>query len=173
MRYRDYLRLDGSCSIALGLALAVLGAPGVLAHYGAPLVAVAVAFVPALLLGIGAFAAARHGAALSRPGEWLTRRALAAAQPGRAALAAAPVRRRLLVETTAWIAGSALWLALTRSSAFVFLGSGLASAAYGGLEAVLARRRVEARERERGVVYVVASRPGFGTPELGIETPRA
>ena len=168
MRYRDYLRLDGGCSTALGLALAVLGAPGVLAHYGTSLVAVALAFVPIVLLGIGGFAAARHGAALNRPGEWLTQRALTAAQPGRGALAGTPVRRRLLAETAAWIAGSALWLALTGSSAFVFLGSGLASAAYGGLEAVLARRRVEARERELGIVYVVARRPGLGTPELGI-----
>jgi len=165
VRYPDYLRLEGLCSIVLGLALALLAFPGLLVSYTAWWVGLA--FVPATLLGLGGWAALRRGVPLTAPGRWLTDRPLAGARPERPGLDPARLRRRLLVETAIWIVAVGLWVVLARSSGLLIFGTGLASAAFGAVQAFPARARVRACERERGVGYVVAERPGLGTPSLG------
>ncbi len=97
MPYRDYLRLEGWCSIVLGLALAVVAFPGLLLD--ADGAAWGLLFVPGVLVVLGGWAALRRGIPLSQPGRWLTDRPLAGARPGRPALDAAGLRRRLVLET--------------------------------------------------------------------------
>jgi hypothetical protein len=164
MLYRDYLRLEGLCSIVLGAEMALIGAPGVLVDYGP--VWPALLILPGLLgaLALGALAGRR--ASPLRPGEWLTARPLATAAEGRPPLAERALRRRLVVETGAWIVGVTAWLVLTGSSAALIFGTGLASVAFGVVQGVAARRRVAAVEVRTGVRYLVAERPGIGTPRL-------
>jgi hypothetical protein len=166
MAYRDYLRLEGWCSIVLGLALALVALPGVLLEYDGA--AWALLFVPGVLLALGSWAALRHGIPLSRPGRWLTDRPLAGARSGRPALDAARLRRRLLLETGIWIAAVTAWVLVGARDGLLILGTGLASAAFGAVQALAATARVRAVEAARGERYVVARRPGLGTPELGI-----
>ena len=165
MRYRDLLRFEGTCSIVLGLALAALAFPGWLVSYPAPWAGLL--FVPAVLLALGAFAVVRRGASPWRPSQWLTARPLSTAASGRSALPAPQLRRRLVVETAIWMVAAGAWIALTGSSGLLFFGTGLASAAYGVLQALPSARRVAAVEASSGETFVVARRPGFGTPELG------
>ncbi len=165
MRYRDLLRFEGTCSVVLGLALAALAFPGWLVSYPAPWVGFL--FVPAVLLALGAWAVLRRGASPWRPAEWLTARPLSTALGERRALPAEPLRRRLVIETTVWIVAAGAWILLFRSSGLLFFGTGLASAAYGLLQAVPSARRVAEVETRSGETFVVARRPGFGTPELG------
>jgi hypothetical protein len=166
MPYARYLRLEGWCSIVLGLALALVAFPGLLLDYAGA--AWALAFVPAVLLALGAWAALRHGIPLARPGRWLTHRPLAGARPGRAALDPARLRRRLLAETAIWIAAVTAWVVMGASDGLLILGTGLASAAFGAVQAFAATARVRAVEAARGERYVVARRPGLGTPELAV-----
>ncbi|MDP9383702.1 MAG: hypothetical protein M3P50_00430, partial [Actinomycetota bacterium] len=70
MRYPDYLRLEGWCSIVLGLALAALAFPGLLVSYDKWWIGLL--FVPGVLLALGGWAAARRGVPLGAPGRWLT-----------------------------------------------------------------------------------------------------
>ena len=165
MRYRDLLRFEGTCSVVLGLALAALAFPGWLVSYPAPWTGLL--FVPAVVLALGSWAVLRRGASPWRPAEWLTARPLSTALSERRALAAEPLRRRLVIETTVWIAAAGAWIVLSRSSGLLFFGTGLASAAYGLLQAFPSARRVAAVEARSGETFVVARRPGFGTPELG------
>ncbi|CAA9516318.1 MAG: hypothetical protein AVDCRST_MAG45-2222 [uncultured Solirubrobacterales bacterium] len=165
MRYRELLRFEGTCSVVLGLALAALAFPGLLVSY--PAAWTGLLFVPAVLLVLGAWAVLRRGSSPWRPGEWLTARPLATATGERRALPSGPLRRRLIVETTIWILAAGAWILLARSSGLVFFGTGLASAAYGLLQAVPSARRVAAVEARSGETFVIARRPGFGTPELG------
>lgn len=165
MRYPDYLRLEGWCSIVLGLALAALAFPGLLVSYDGWWLGLL--FVPGVLLALGGWAAARRGVPLTAAGRWLTERPLAGATPGRAALDARRVRRRLLAETALWIAGVAAWIVLARSSGLLIFGTGLASAAFGAVQAFAARAHAAGAERARGEALVVAERPGLGTPSLG------
>ncbi|MDQ3356506.1 MAG: hypothetical protein M3502_07310 [Actinomycetota bacterium] len=165
MRYRDLLRFEGTCSIVLGLALATLAFPGWLVSY--PAAWAGLLFVPAVLLALGAFAVVRRGASPRRPSQWLTLHPLSTATSARSALPAPPLRRRLLVETAIWIVAAGAWIVLARSSGLLFFGTGLASAAYGVLQALPSARRVAAVEASSGETFVVARRPGFGTPELG------
>jgi len=163
--YVSYLRWEGWCSVALGLALALLAFPGLLLSYADPWLALL--FVPGVLLALGAAARARGGS-LAQPGAWLTARPLARAAPGRRPLPAAPLRRRLLVETTLWIVGVGLWVVLGRSSGLLIFGTGLASAAYGAVQALAAAPHVARVQRARGERYLVARRPGLGTPDLAV-----
>lgn len=164
MSYRDYLRLEGACSIVLGLALAVVAFPGLVVSYpgawAAPL------FVAGTLAALAVYAAARRGVPLAAPGRWLTERPLRAARPGRAPLDGARLRRRLVLETAAWIAAVCAWVLIARSSGLLVFGTGLASAAFGAVQAVAAARHVAQAERGDGHRYLVAERPGLGTPTL-------
>lgn len=164
MSYRHYLALEGTCSIALGVALVVLAAPGLLVDYdgawAAPLVVVAV------LGAIAAQAALRRGVPVTAPGCWLTEHPLGTAQPGRTPLPAAPLRRRLLLETAVWIVAVGAWVLLARQSGFLIFSTGLASAAFGLVQALPARARVRAADRALGREHLVAKRPGLGTPDL-------
>lgn len=165
MPYRDYLRLEGWCSIVLGLEMALVAFPGLFVSWtGWPL---ALLFVPGVLLLLGGFGVLRNGARPGRPGEWLTTRPLRGAENGRPGLSAAALRRRLLVETAMWIVGVTALVLIFGSSPLLIFGTGLASAAFGAVQAFPARARVEAEERRRGLRFVVAERPGLGTPSLG------
>jgi hypothetical protein len=164
--YVDYLRWEGWCSIVLGLALAVLAFPGLLVSYTAWWRGLL--FVPGVLLVLGVVARVRRGTSLARPGAWLTARPLAGAAPGRRALPGGPLRRRLLVETTVWIVAVGLWVVLGRSSGLLIFGTGLASAAFGAVQAFAGTRHVAAAQAARGERYAVARRPGLGTPELTV-----
>lgn len=160
------LRLEGLCSVALGLALALVAFPGLVVDYAAPWVGLL--FAPLVIVALGGYAVFRRGASPARPGEWLTTRPLDGARPGRSALLRRPLVRRLEIETGAWIVGGCAWVILTGSSGLLFFGTGLASIAYGLLQAVPSARRVAAVEAAAGETFVVARRPGFGTPELGV-----
>jgi len=166
MAYRDYLRWEGSCSIVLGLALALVAFPGLLVTYEAAWVGLL--FVPAALLLLGGFAALRRGVPLGAVGRWLTERPLARAGPDAGALPAARLKRRLLVETGIWIVAVCGWVLLARSSGLLIFGTGLASAAYGVVQAFASRARVVRAEGDRGVGYAVAERPGIGLPALSV-----
>jgi len=164
MSYRDYLRYEGSCSIVLGLALALVAFPGLVISYdgawSAPL------FVLVALLALAAYAAARRGVPPLAAGRWLTERPLAGALAGRDPMDGARLRRRLLVETAIWIVAVCAWVLLGRSSGLVIFGTGLATVAYGVVQAVASRHRVVDAETTDGRRYVLAERPGIGTPEL-------
>jgi hypothetical protein len=166
MRYADYLRWEGWCSIALGLALALVAFPGLVVSYDRGWAGLL--FVPAVLLALGGWAALRRGVPMAQPGRWLTERPLAGAAPGRAGLDARRLARRLVLESAAWVLAVGAWLLLAGSSGLLIFGTGLASAAFGAVQAFAARRRVLAVEAARGEAYVVAERPGIGTPRLGI-----
>lgn len=166
MSYRQYVRLEGWCSIVLGLALALVAFPGLIVSYDGW--AIGLLFVPAVLMILGGWASWRRGVPLFAPGRWLTEKPLADARAGRDALDGAKLRTRLLVETGLWIVGVTAWVALSGSSGLLIFGTGLASAAFGAVQAFAAYARVrgvEERERRR---YVVARRPGLGLPELGL-----
>ena len=163
MRYRDYLALEGACSMVLGAALALVSFPGLLlswdgAGYGL--------FVPAVLLLLGAFAAARRGVGLLDAGAWLTARPLATSRAGRPALGTRGLRTRLVAETAVWIVAVTAWVVVGAQDGLLIFGTGLASAAYGAVQAFASRGRVVRTERERGEEYLVAVRPGLGLPEL-------
>jgi hypothetical protein len=170
MAYRDYLRLEGWCSIVLGLALALVAFPGLLLDYDGA--AWGLLFVPGVLLALGSWAALRRGIPLSQPGRWLTDRPLAGARPDRPALDAARLRRRLLLETGIWIAAVTAWVLVGARDGLLIFGTGLASAAFGAVQAFAATARVRAVEAEGGERHVVAERPGLGTPQLGIAAAR-
>lgn len=155
VRYADYLQLEGTCSVVLGVALAGLGLTAVGTEH-----LWALAFVPATLLLLVWFGV-RAGAPWSAPGRWLTERPLRSAGDGDA-LPAAPLRRRLLLETVVWIVAVAAWVFVTGESRALVFGTGLASVAFGLVQAVAARRRVE---RDAPALRV-AQRPALGTPRL-------
>jgi hypothetical protein len=166
VRYRDYLRLEGTCSVVLGAVLALVAFPGLVVSYASP--GTAVLLVPVTLVLLAAIGL-RAGASPLRPGDWLTARALREARPDRPGLPALGLRRRLLAETALWIVAVVAWVLLARSSGWLVFGTGLASIAFGAVQALAARARVARAERERGERYVVARRRGLGTPQLGIE----
>jgi hypothetical protein len=166
MAYPRYLRLEGWCSIVLGLALALVALPGVFLRYDGA--AWGLLFVPGILLILGLWARLRRGIPLSRPGRWLTDRPLAGARAGRDLLDARRLQVRLLAETAVWIAAVTAWVLVGARDGLLILGTGLASAAFGTVQAVAASRRVEAVQAERGERYAVARRPGIGTPELAV-----
>lgn len=166
MHYRRYLGWEGGCSIVLGLALALVAFPGLLVSYRAWWVGLL--FVPATLLALGAFAALRRGVPLGRPGRWLTERPLGGAAADREGLDERPLIRRLVLETTLWIVGVTVWVVLARSSGLLIFGTGLASAAFGAVQAFPARARVGARERLDQSEFLVSQRPGLGTPTLAV-----
>jgi hypothetical protein len=65
-----------------------------------------------------------------------------------------------------WIVAVTAWVLLGASDGFLIFGTGLASAAYGLVQAVASRARVVRTERERGTTYLIAERPGLGLPQL-------
>lgn len=164
MRYRDYLALEGSCSIVLGLALALVSFPGLLLDWDGA--AYGLLFVPAVLLALGAFAALRRGVGLLDVGGWLTARPLAGVEDGRAALPTQKLRVRLVAETAIWIVAVTAWVLVGATDGLLIFGTGLASAAYGAVQAFASRGRVARVERERGEEFLVAERPGLGLPRL-------
>lgn len=168
MRYRDYLALEGRCSIVLGLALALVSFPGLLLDWEGAVWGLL--FVPAVLLALGGFAALRRGVALADAGGWLTARPLARVRAGRAPLTARKLRTRLVGETAVWIVAVTAWVLVGASDGLLIFGTGLASAAYGAVQAFASSPRVTRVERERGEEYLVAERPGIGLPELTTAT---
>jgi len=164
VRYRDYLAWEGACSIVLGGALMAVAFPGLLVDWSglwtAPL------FALALLAALAAFARLRHGVPPARPGRWLTERPLREAAAGLRPLDAGRLRRRLLTETALWIVAVVAWVVLARQSGLLIFGTGLASVAFGAVQAFPARRRAEAADRDRGHDHRVARRAGLGTPGL-------
>ena len=164
MTYTDYLRTEGWSSVVLGLVLAAVAVPGLSGDD-----AWALLFVPAVL-ALLALIGRRAGARLGAPGEWLTTRPLRGARDGRPALPAPGLRRRLLGETAIWIVAGCAWVLLADSSHGLFLGTGLASAAFGLVQALASRRRVEEDEQRTGRRFVVAERPGLGLPQLGFSS---
>jgi hypothetical protein len=153
--YRDLLALEGRCSIALGLALLVAG--------------VALGDPDPLALAAWTVGACLAVAALGRfraPGAWFTERSLREAASSGEPLAAAPVRRRLLLETGVWVVAVVAWLVVAGSSGAAIAGTGVASALFGAVQAGPARRRVTEEEASRGATLVVVRRPGLGTPDL-------
>ena len=166
MTYRDYLRWEGSCSVVLGLALALVAFPGLLVDYDGA--AYGLLFVPGVLLLLGGWAAVRRGVPLGAPGRWLTERPLDGAAPGASPLEPGRLKRRLVVETAIWIVAVTAWVVLARQSGLLIFGTGLASAAFGAVQAFASRARVARADRERGAVHRVARRPGLGTPALTV-----
>lgn len=164
MRYRDYLRWEGWCSIVLGLELAAIAAPGVVLHYDGWWIGLL--FVPATLLALGIYARWRRGVPLTAASRWLTERPLERAGPGRPVLEAAGLRRRLVLETVLWIVAVSAWVLVGARDGLLVFGTGLASVAFGAVQALAAPRRVAAVEAARGEVLRVSRRPGLGTPEL-------
>ena len=164
MSYRDYLRWEGSCSIVLGLALALVAFPGLLVDYDGA--GYGLLFVPGVLLLLGGWAALRRGIPLGAPGRWLTERPLREASADGRALEAAQLKQRLVVETAIWIVAVTAWVVLARQSGLLIFGTGLASAAYGAVQAFASRSRVARADGERGAVHRVARRPGLGSPSL-------
>ena len=61
------------------------------------------------------------------------------------------------------------WVLLGRSSGLLIFGTGLASVAFGVVQALAARRRVARAQAADGRCYLVAVRPGLGTPGLTYE----
>jgi hypothetical protein len=149
-----------------GLALALVAFPGLVVEYDRGWIGLL--FVPAIVLALGGFAAARRGVPILAAGRWLTERPLRGARPGIASLPAPPLVRRLVVETGIWILAVGAWVLLARSSGLLVFGTGLASVAYGAVQALASRARVRAVESERGVRYAVAERPGLGLPRLSV-----
>ncbi len=164
MRYRDYLAWEGGLAMLLGLELTLVAFPGLRLSYAGgwagPL------FVPITLL-LFALVAWRRGIPPLAAGRWFTDRPLAQAQPGRRGLPVESLRGRLVIETALWIIAVTLWVLLVGSSGLLIFGTGLASAAYGAVQAFASRGRVVRAERERGTTFVVAERPSLGTPHLG------
>lgn len=164
MRYRDYLRLDGACSAGLGAALILLGWPGLIADgslvWGWAAVGTAVA------LGVVAVVAKRRGTPVSAPGRWLTDRPVARVQAGAAPLDAARLRRRLVIETAVWVVGVGAWVALTGRDTTLIWVTGWPTLAYGLLQLAASAPRVDRLEAEGRGPFLVARRPGLGTPEL-------
>lgn len=164
MPYARYLGFEGTCSVVLGLALAVAAAPGVVLHYGGA--GWWVLLVPALLVALAAFAHLRRGVGWLDVGGWLTAGPLQTASADEAPLPPGPLRRRLLVETAIWIVAVDLWVVLGASDGGFIFGTGLASLAYGLVQAVASRGRVLREEQHRGARFLIAERPGLGLPRL-------
>jgi len=164
MRYPDYLALEGWCSIALGLALALVSFPGLLLDWDGA--AYGLLFVPAVLVLLGGFAALRRGVSPFDAGAWLTARPLSRVTAGRAPLNPERLRARLVGETALWIIAVTAWVLVGATDGLVIFGTGLASAAYGAVQAFAARPRAARVERERREEYLVAERPGLGLPQL-------
>lgn len=166
MRYLDYLRLDGACSAGLGGALVVLGWPGLFGEgrlgAAAPWGVLAVAVTLAALAGL----AVRRGLPLAAPGRWLTERPIAEARPDETPLQARALRRRLLIETAIWIVAVGAWVLATGRDTTLIWATGWATAAYGALQLLGSARRVARLEAEGHGPFLVARRPGLGTPDL-------
>ena len=165
VRYRDYLAWEGWLAIILGLELATVAFPGLILSY--PRGWLGPLFVPAVLL-IFALLARRRGVPLLAAGRWFTDRPLGGARADRPGLPAAGLRRRLVIETGVWIVAVTAWVLVAGSSGLLIFGTGLASAVYGAVQAFASRGRVVRAEDERGERFVVAERPGIGTPHLGV-----
>ena len=161
MTYPDYLRFEGACAIALGAVIVAAGATGLEAPVSAVVAGV-------LLVAILAVAGRRSGAPLARPGEWFTTTPLADASADRAPLDPSRLRGRLLLETGVIAAAVCGWVLLAGESHDIAFSTGIASVAFGAIQAFAARRRVLAEERRRGETFVVAERRAIGTPSLGV-----
>lgn len=164
MGYRDDLRWEGGASLLLGAAMALVAFPGLVVSYDHAWSAVL--WVPVTLALLGGWAALKRGVPIARVDRWLTDRPLAGAAPGRPVLDARQLKRRVAIETALWIVAVCGWVLLARSSGWLVFGTGLASMAYGAVQAFAAPRAVAAAERARGVRFYVSERPGVGTPTL-------
>lgn len=163
MPFSAYTRLNGACSVAIGVLFIAAGLPGLLAP--ASTWWLAVPGVLAVLVPIGLWAR-RRGVAWSQPGRWLTDRPLADARPGLMALDERRLRVRLIGETVLWGAlALAVFAGLTTSRPLAY-ATGWASLAYGLLELLASAPRILEVERERGVTFRVSRRPGLGAPDV-------
>jgi hypothetical protein len=164
VHYRRYLQLEGTGSIVLGLAMAIVAWPGLRADYRGAWAAIPIAL--GLLLVLAAFARLRNHVPLLAPGRWLTDRSIAHAQPGARPMPESPLRRRLMLESGLWIVLVCGWVLATGHSGWLVFVTGWASVAYGVLQVAFSARRVQSVERHDNVTFLVARRPGLGTPEL-------
>jgi hypothetical protein len=116
--FRDYLRLEGACSIALGVALVAVAAA--FGRWDGPVwLAPVVAVVGSALAVAGARAA--------------TRNAVRDAADGPPRMAEGAVRRQTVAETVLWVAAVLVWVAATGDSAELVAGTGVASIAFGAV----------------------------------------
>jgi hypothetical protein len=153
--YPALLRLEGGCSVVLGLALLAGGLGWT---------------DDVLLLAAWAAASTLAVAALGRfraPGRWFTEGPLARVAGAGRPLAPGPLRRRLLAETALWVVAVVAWLVVSDgSSAELIAGTGVASAVFGAAQAGPGAARARAEERRRGHRLVVVRRPGLGAPTV-------
>lgn len=144
MRFRDYLRLEGTCAVALGVVLVAVAA--LFGRWDGP------AWVaPALGLGASVVAVVAARAA--------TRSAIRGAGREPPRMAAASVRRQTLVETVAWAVAVGAWVAATGDSAELVAGTGAATVAFGIVRARSQVPQAALVDRRRYVVGASVTRP--------------
>jgi hypothetical protein len=163
MPFSAYSRLNGACSVAIGILFIAAGFPGLLAPAASWWLAAP--GVLAVLVPIALWAR-RRGVPWSEPGRWLTDRPLREARQGLAPMDERRLRIRLVGETVLWGAVAlAVFVGFTTSRPFAY-ATGWASLAYGLLELLASPPQIRAAEREHGVAYRVCRRPGIGTPDV-------
>jgi hypothetical protein len=156
MSYADYLRLEGTCALVLGAALVGVGAPGLEAPVASVISGI-------LLAAILAVAGRRSGAPLAQPGAWFTTRPLAGASAERPGIDRTRLTRRLLAETALWAGAVCAWVLLAGESHDIVFATGLASAAFGAIQAFAARGRVV----NHAPGCASGARPPRGSPRAG------
>lgn len=157
MRYRDYLRTEGACSVALGVVYAVAAFPGLILDYSAAL-GVGLAVAGVVLLAVAA-ALVQH-VPVTAPARWFTDGPVRRATPAGSGpvLSAARLRTRLLIETAIWIALAAVFVAVSDGSGPVIFASGVVSVAFGAAQ-LAGSARVPAD-------LTISRRGGLGLPGL-------
>lgn len=158
MRYRDYLRTEGACSVGLGVVYAVVAFPGLILDYSA-LLGVGLAVAGVALLAVAA--ALVQDVPVTAPGRWFTdgpvRRASPAGEGG-PVLSASRLRTRLLIETAIWVALAGVFVAVSGGSGPVIFASGVVSIVF-GVAQLAGSARVPAG-------LAVSRRGGLGLPGL-------
>lgn len=157
MRYRDYLRTEGACSLVLGVVYAVAAFPGLILDYSAPL-GVGLAVAGVVLLAIAAALVQR--VPIAAPARWFTDGPVRRAAPAGAGpvLSASRLRTRLLIETAIWIALAGVFVAVSDGSGPVIFASGVVSIVFGAAQ-LAGSTRVPAD-------LALSRRGGLGLPGL-------
>ena len=154
MSFRDYLRLEGGCAVALGLVLVLEAA--LFGDWERP-----AWFAPAVAVVASAFAL--------RIARDATRSALRRASERPPRMAAAAVRRQTIAETVAWAVAVGAWVAATGDSAELIAGTGVATIVFGVVRLradvppelrVDRRRYVLGADATRGAGPLPAASPG-------------
>lgn len=144
MTFASYLRLEGGCSVALGLALVALAAA--FGRWDGPAwLAPAIAIAGSVLAVVAARSA--------------TRSALAHASGARPRMPAAAVRRQTVAETAAWAVAVGVWVALTGDSAELIAGTGVATVAFGAMRLAATVPQTVLVDRRRFVVGASVTDP--------------